>query len=506
MPEVWNRVLSIGMTRRRGWIAPWVLALLLIPRIVRFIYPAVWVEDDPLLETALATSRGLRPYIDFTLAQLPLLEWIAAGYIKIAGASLHSMELLNGAAIYATSVLIVLVGRRTVGESAALAGGFLFASSSLVFRYHLWAREFFVTALVLGAALVVLNDRVAVRAQVLAFAALVSTAVAIKLTAAVSVAGLLLFIAFVLRRPARALAAAGATAAALTAFAGVCYRLYGFEFIYQTFLFHFLKGTLDAGIGYPASILDVLAPLFALGAIALLASRPWLPALPLVWCVLGPLLLFLAILSPTAWGHNYLDLLPWIAMVAGGGIVWIFREMRRPSWRPLAAIAFTVVCVTTVTPLKGENASRDSVYGFGFVPRAEVAQLASALSRATAADEEVVAPSFIAFAANRIPRLRFPENYGVIREGERRYRAQGFWSAREDFGQRNFFDLINETSMYWNGQFINATAAGGPVNAVILDSDIQFIPLVNATDAALTERAFSPVLRTAHYTLWLRPH
>jgi hypothetical protein len=133
-----------------------------------------------------------------------------------------------------------------------------------------------------------------------------------------------------------------------------------------------------------------------------------------------------------------------------------------------------------------------------------VDELASALHRATTPDEEVVAPSFIAFQANRIQLMRFPENYGVIRAGEQAYLTHGFWAAREQFGQRNFFDLINETTAYWNDQFIHATEAGGPVNAVILDSPIQLLSLVDASSDALIARGFRASLRTEHFTLWLR--
>lgn len=484
----------------------WILLLALaLPRVIRCLYPALWVEDDQLLQTVFAKSRGLRPYADFSLAQMPLLEWLGAAYVRVAGASLRSMEWLNAAAIYATSVLTVLVGRRTVGQPAAVAGGLLFACSSLVFRYHLWAREFFVSALVLSAALVILSDRLSVRAQVWLFAALSVAAAAIKLTAAVSVAALLLFVAFGQRRKAHAATMAIATAAGMSIFAAWCYSNFGFEFVFQAFLFHFLKGTVDAGLGYAATILDVLVPLSALGAIALFIERPRERDLLLLAAMLGLLVVFYGLISPTAWGHNYLDLLPWIAMAAGSGLAWLIRESRRLSWRAGAGLALAAALLS-IAPINGENASRGSVYGFGFVPRPEIAALAGALRAGTKADEEVVAPSFIAFEANRLQRLRFPENYGVMREGMRRVLGEGYWAARETFGRRNFFELINETSSYWNQQFVAATDVGGAVNAVILDSPIQFIPLVNAAGDALSARGFRVALTTAHYTLWLRPH
>ena len=116
----------------------------------------------------------------------------------------------------------------------------------------------------------------------------------------------------------------------------------------------------------------------------------------------------------------------------------------------------------------------------------------------------MIAPSFIAFEANRIQRVRYPENYGVMRRAEAQYLARGLRATRDDFGRRSFFDLINETSADWNDQIITGVAIGGPIHAVILDSPIQLLPLVNASSAALLDRGFRPVLTTEHYTFWLR--
>ena len=88
---------------------------------------------------------------------MPLLEWLAAAYITLVGATHVRIELLNEAAIYATSVLTYVLAQRTVGRTAAVWAAALLATSSLVFRYHVWAREIFVAALGLVAALTVLD-------------------------------------------------------------------------------------------------------------------------------------------------------------------------------------------------------------------------------------------------------------------------------------------------------------------------------------------------------------
>jgi hypothetical protein len=496
-------------------IAAWLLVALAVPRLIRIAYPAIWVEDDLYLESAYAIARGLAPYVDFAQPQMPLLEWLGAGYVWLVGAGHLQMEILNGAAIYATSILVFALGSRACGRDAATAGALLYAWSSLVFRYHVWAREFFVSALVLGAALVVFDRTMTARRQVALAAALLALACGVKLTAAIP-AAVLLGLMIVDRQWWRAAVAAIAMGGALGALAAFCSWRYGAEFVFQAFLFHFLKGRDPAGAGplYPLSILDVLGPLFVLGVARLALDRSINRVLGLVVALLAAEYLFYGVLSPTAWGHNYLEALPHIAVIAGAGAAWMTgairdvmtnRARRMPAVGRLATGAAVIaIGLLWVTPLVNENWERGSVYGFGFVPREELATLANGLRGATQAHDEVIAPSFISFEANRLQLVRYPENYAVMREAESRYRTDGFSAARERLGQEDFFDLITRTSNVWNDLVVRGIAIGGHVNAVVLDSPIQLLPLVNASDEAMAQRQFRPAVRTEHYTLWLR--
>jgi hypothetical protein len=487
-------------------IAIWIVVALAIPRLVRILYPAVWVEDDLLLESSFAVSKGLRPYLDFAHAQMPLLEWAGGLYIRVAGASHVAMEFLNAVAIYTTSLLVFLVGRRALGSRAATAASLLYACHSLVFRYHVWAREFFVSALVLGAMVVLLGDKRAWPTKILSAAALVCAACAIKLTAGIAAAAICVSLALVMRAPARAAGFAIAMAGGLGAFVAFCYWRYGEPFIFQAFLFHFLKGSDPAGAGpsYILSLLDVLGPLVVLGSWDVARRRDWNPALGLAAAILLSYLLFFAILSPTAWGHNYLEAWPFICLLAGAGITWLVESWHTSWLRVGAGAAVTVACLLWLTPLDNESTLRGSVYGFGFIPRRELSDLAAAIREATDADEEVIAPSFIAFEANRLQAIRYPENYGVMKAGDDLRRAIGFGAARERVGTKSFFDLINETSDIWNNEVIRAIAPGGRVHAMIPDSTIQLLPLVDASPAALSERGFHLALQTQHFTLWVR--
>src|ERR1700675_5118712 len=106
-------------------IGAWVVVVLLIPRVVRMLFPEVWVEDDFYLESAWLVSAGMRPYLDFVHPHMPLLEWIAGGYLKLFGASFFSIEILNEAAIFATSLLTFSLARRIAGRHAAIGASIL---------------------------------------------------------------------------------------------------------------------------------------------------------------------------------------------------------------------------------------------------------------------------------------------------------------------------------------------------------------------------------------------
>src|SRR4029077_9054911 len=101
------------------------------------------------------------------------------------------------------------------------------------------------------------------------------------------------------------------------------YYLYGNEFGFQTFVFHFLKGRdTEPSVAlcfYPRMILDILAPLFVIGCWRIFADRVFNRAMILVLAIVGIEYLFYGVLSPTAWAHNYLEALPFIAIVAGIG-------------------------------------------------------------------------------------------------------------------------------------------------------------------------------------------
>ncbi len=499
------------------------LIILLLPRLVRFLYPAVWVEDDFYLEAAWLVSAGMRPYIDFVHPHFPLLEWIAAGYFKIFGASHFSIELLNQAAIYVTSVLTFKLAVRVTTRRAAICAAILYATSALVFRYHVYERECFVAPLVLAAAILALEEREPWYRRVGWQAAAMVAASLIKLTALVPAAVIFVFIAATRRRLREAIAFALAVAAGLAAFTLFCYWLYGPEFLFQTFLFQLLKGGLGRAsvMAYPLQILDLQFAMLIVGLAALGAEGAIAGGMVLVLAMIAAEYAFFGVLSPTAWGHNYLEALPFIAIVGGAGVNWMLAlaevaigkgagDSGRAGIRLAGCAVFVLISLVWIAPLENENWQQDSVYGFGFVPRREISQLATALRGASRRDDDVVAPAFLCFEANRRELIRFPETYGVWREAELEYRRDGLQAARAHLGGENFFALIVETAHFWRDPLTDAVR-GAKLNAFIADSEIQLLPLVISPvllpadfSKTLTDRGFRPELTTDHYTLWTR--
>jgi hypothetical protein len=493
----------------------WMLLVLLVPRIIRMLYPEVWVEDDFYLESAWLVSAGMRPYLDFVHPHMPLLEWMTACYLRIFGTSHFSIELLNEAAIFVTSILTYVLARRIAERPAAVIASIIYAYSSLIFRYHVYERESFIAPLFVLAGLIALDESTVEIKQAAALGTIFFVACAIKLTAVIPLAAIVVFVAIAYRRYAGAVATGLIFASLLASFSSLLYWRYGAEFIIQTFIFHFMKGRDIAGNGtYQARmIFDLSAPFFILGLGVIVAGRKISRGVTLVLAIVAAEYLFYGILSPTAWGHNFLEVMPFVAIVAGIGAERLIdairhlitaEEHRRSEWIVVAgAGALIVVCLAWATPLINQNWLHGSAYGFGFMPKAEISQLATAIRNFSGPGDEVIAPSFLCFEANRRELIRYPETYGVYREARDEYRRDGFFATRKHLGSANFFDLIGETSHFWTDE-MRAAIVAGKAPVVINDSPIQLLPLVSIKEEFLVANGYQPVLETDHYRVWRR--
>ena len=147
-----------------------------------------------------------------------------------------------------------------------------------------------------------------------------------------------------------------------------------------------------------------------------------------------------------------------------------------------------LISLVWIAPIINENWLHGAVYGFGFVPRAEISQLADALRAASKPDDDVIAPSFVCFEAGRRELIRYPETYGVYREAKAEYDATASSPRAAASAAADFFQLISDTRHYWTDQMRDAIASG-KVSAVISDSPIQLLPLVLVPDDFLRATA-----------------
>jgi hypothetical protein len=500
-------------------VAGWLLLVLALPRLLRLFYPAIWVEDDFYLESAYLVRAGMRPYLDFVHPHMPVLEFVVSLWLRIFGASCFSIEVLNETILYLVSVLTYKLAIRVGSRFAAISAAVLYGFSSLTFRYHVFERESFSALLVLPAALSALDENLTPARQRIRQTVFFVLDCSVKLTGFVSAAAVLGYLVLVRRRWLDAGLSAIGIVAGICALTAFFYWRYGSEFLFQTFVFHFMKGRDSTGqlALYPARILDIIAPLLLIGVLRVFIERRWNPATILVLAVVALNYLFFGFLSPTAWGHNYLDVLPFLAVVAGIGSETLLGSIRgafksqngsRALLTTVGGSLVVIFSLLTITPLVNENWLRGSIYGFGFVPRAELAELSHALRETTGPEEVVIAPAFICFEANRRELITYPETYGVYREARAEFARQGFFAARSQLGAEDFFDLIGRTAHYWADQMQDAVA-NGSVDAVIADSPLQLLPIVRPPLVAvspdfLIAHDFRPELQTEHFILWKR--
>jgi hypothetical protein len=501
--------------------------ILAVPRAARLLYPQVWVEDDFYLESAWLVSAGLRPYLDFVHPHMPMLELAVAPYLKLFGASHISIEILNEAVLYLSSLLTWRLAARSASRRVASCAAILFAFSPLVFRFHVYERENFDAVIILGVALVAADDSLQYPLSTFrsgAVALLLILACSIKLTAIIPSLVILTWIAAVRRKLLEAIVCGGVLAAGLITLIAVFYFRYGSEFLFQALVFHFMKGadTTANLAAYPAAILDLLIPLIVLGLVRFAADFGNLPQRSSLMLILGLVLanyLFFGFLSPTAWAHNYLDFLPFLAIIGAFGLDRVvaaiadlkFGCARWPpsQWRwAIGGASSILLSIFVVAPLVNENWLRGSVYGFGFMPRSEIVAIASVIRSHSPLNEPIIAPAFLAFEANRSLLIAFPETYGVYRQAKENYNREGFGRARDSLGRADFFELIGGTAHWWSDQMKQAIV-DRRVNVVVPDSQIQLLPIVRAPLAPvgvdfLLANGFSPALRTEHYTVWAR--
>ncbi|HZT76274.1 MAG TPA: glycosyltransferase family 39 protein [Vicinamibacterales bacterium] len=499
---------------RRVLAASGLVLLLALPRVARLLYPQVWIEDDSYIHGAFLLTRGYLPYRDFPLPHFPLLEYAMAAIFRVAPVTIRTAELFTAAAAFASSLLVFSIGRRLDGPATGLLAAVVFATSDLLFRYHVFEREVFLIVPVLAAVRLLMPNRrtPAPASSAIAAGALLACAMAIKLTA---VATLIATIGWLVADGGRRSAArvAATTAALLGAAACALAWRFGLDFLVQVFLFRVVHATFPS-IGVKVDevryTLDVSLALGVAG-LGLIAwrgdGRRWLG--PLLQLATGVLVLI--VLNPTFWAHTGIELLPWLALLSGHLLAATWRAVSgsaRGRAAPLVCTMAAAALLASIVPLRNVNwqPGEDTAYGFGYRDRAELDAMGAFVRTHSAADATVATPPIIAFVANRAEVIPYPEVAGTIDELTTAVRRDGVWRAiaRAAAEPLSFWDSV-EASRDHMAPRLDAAITAHRVAVVIDDSpdDLLAVPLVNLTPDRLSQSGYGLEWASAHYEAWV---
>jgi len=297
------------------------VAVLIVPRVARMLHPQVWIEDESYLNASLMLAQGFLPYRDFPLPHFPLLEAMLAVIFRVAGASIRSAEVLTQTAAFAGSLLVFALGRRVDGLLTGVAAALVFATSALLFRYHVFEREVFLVVPVLAAVLLamrVVDNREESPKRAAAIGLLLFVALAFKLTAVAALVAVALQLWLGGRRRSAAIVVACALGA-LAVLAAVLAATFRTNFIVQVFLFravHAAFPSLGVKLDELRLTMDVSLGAGAAGIVLILwtgRTRQW----TMILLQLGCGFVFLVLLNPTYWAHTGIELLPWLSLSAG---------------------------------------------------------------------------------------------------------------------------------------------------------------------------------------------
>ena len=509
------------MSRARTIAA--LLLLLAVPRLARIAYPQVWIEDESYLNGAFLLARGFLPYRDFPLPHLPLLEMLLASIFQIAPIAIGTAEIFTQTAAFGASVLVFFAGRRLGDTLTGASAALVFATSGLLFRYHLFEREVFVVVPVLAAFLIALpreherdSTRRAVVVGVLMFAAL-----AVKLTAIAALVALALQLHLAGRRR-FALATVVTTMGLLALAMIVLAARFRTDFIVQVFVFravHAAFPSLGVKVDELRYSMDVSFAFGVAGAALILLRRDFRAwAGPLLQLASGAIVL--VFLNPTYWAHTGIELLPWLSLAAGYLVSAFLRSMaprrgRRSSARPpsraltFACAGAAVLLLLFVSPIRNLNweAGDGSVDGFGYRDRRELETLGEFVRAHASSDELVATPPIIAFIANRREVVPYAEIGGEIQELTAIVARDGYAAAlsNESLRRRSFWESV-EASRDRTTPLLEEALSAQRVAVLVNDSadDLMPILITNVPAESLQRDGYQLATVTPHYEAWIK--
>lgn len=483
------------MKQKLGWLL--FGCLLVVPRLLRFLWPQVQVEDPNYIYGAFLLTKGLIPFAEFAQVNPPLLESIMAVLYRIFGVSYRIPEALSMIAYIISSLLVFSIGNRVMNRTAGVVASLAYAWHFLLFRYHVFERETFATlGILLGIDFLTRKKTnpwtPVVAGMIMGFGFMA------KQTALIPFAAIVAYMALCRWEWKRSLL----LCLGFGAFTGLMSLGYTLAFgkIYwdQIFWFHWIKGFVApwyikafwslGAIGY-------LLPLSIAGFAALKNIRTdWTWAWPVL---ITADLVFFWIVSGAFWPHYLLSTIPFLALMAGAaaGLISKTHKHRMIVMMFLFAVGIAAIQIHDPAVLIGKGAADN--FGFSGIPRQDVETAAQTIRDNTSESDLIISDPFIALESQRIKVVRFKDNWGLILWMNRMMDEGKYQQAVKELSKKRFGEVRRQSHMYWM-PLIDTAFAENKVGAVQPNYELPLNP------ARLQHESLKLRLQNEHYTIWTR--
>ena len=494
---------------RQAVLAGALLTVFLIPRIYSLTRPLLWVEDESYLYCAFLMTLGKVPYLDFPLTHFPMLESILAGCYLAFGASVRTAEFLTQILIFCSTILVYRFAKR-ISESSviAFASAIFFSAAPLVLDFHVFAREYFVIIFVLSAGLLGLDEKPTRKKTFLA-GFLLTLAMLSKLTAFAFVFSHILFL-FFRKQKSDAIRTGAIVVLLLCTSIASGYLLYGRSFLAQTFLFGMLHPVMEAGEKWKRfyEYVPFLLPL-AMGGVVLeiyrrfpdrrtrsLLSNPGL--LAFLHLLFG--FVFVVLLKPVAWGHNTIELFPWICYFAAVlvGTVFAPASARSTSLRGIA-LAMVIACLGIGWFSRTPRANR-------FIERSDLNAIAQFCKSNTKTKDVLVIPEIFALESNRLVATPYIEIAGNITLLEFQVRKNGLWNTYVNSKHQpaEWMNVSADNSIRFSMNFVIQFIQKGQVASVMTFTKTSPASNVRISESLLMDSGYQKAFEHGVYRIWMR--
>lgn len=465
------------------------IIVLVVPRVLRFFHPAVNLEDSPYLDAVSCMARGLKPHIDFVYTHIPFPEVVLTILCKLFGVSYRVTETVSAVTVTITALLIFVIARRIQSKRAGVVSALLYAWHPLIFNYHLFEKEIYeaLLACLLGVFFIREEKRERISEseegktfstksiKVLYPALLCFLGYITKLDFSFLVGALLFYIAMVEKKPIKAFLILFIFVSLAALHTLISFHFFGWEFLKQIYLFHFLKGSESsqgikllkwlAGSGWLA-VPGVFGFVFLKSAS--LRHRLYL----ILW--LAAPLFFFSLVTDTLWFHNVINVLPPLSVLAGlyiDGTIGLLRGKDalcgggREAKGFFYLVLFSLLLWAASIVLSVLWFAKID-FGFQGASRRETREVSKIVKNVTSFDAVIIAPAIISAQANRTELIHNREVAPVYWWVMRRVEDVGFTAARKEVSAIHFRALSEKAAHLWLDE-TNEKIAAGAVSLVV---------------------------------------